>query len=122
MFDGDRTTRWQSGPQTDSTEMDLDLGDTKSVTGLQLMLGSFAADFPRAFSIEALGEGAQWKELYRGGTSGLAFVAALEAPRDMPLTFRFAPVRTRYLRLRLLSNDETYYWSVAELRVLGFGS
>ena len=25
----------------------------------------------------------------------------------------------RYLRLRLFANDETYYWSVAELKVLG---
>jgi hypothetical protein len=122
MFDGDRTTRWQSGPQTDSTEMDLDLGDTKSVTGLQLTLGPYAADFPRALSIEAQGAGAVWKDIYRGGTVGLALAGALEAPGDVPLTFRFAAVRTRYLRLRLLANDETYYWSVAELRVLGAGS
>jgi hypothetical protein len=122
MFDGDRTTRWQSGPQTDSTEMDLDLGDTKSVTGLQLTLGPYAADFPRALSIEAQGEGAVWTDIYRGGTVGLALAGALEAPGDVPLTFRFAAVRTRYLRLRLLANDETYYWSVAELRVLGAGS
>jgi hypothetical protein len=119
MFDGDRTTRWQSGPQSDQAGMDLDLGDTKSVTGLQLMLGPYVEDFPRALSIAALGEGAVWKEIYRGATAGLAFAGALEAPRDVPLTFRFAPVRTRSLRLRLLANDETYYWSVAELKVFG---
>ena len=119
MVDGDRTTRWQSGPQTDRTEVDLDLGDTRSVTGLQMMLGPFVEDFPRALSIEALREGAVWKEIYRGGTAGLAFVGAFEAPKDVPLTFSFEPVETRYLRLRLLANDETYYWSVAELKVLG---
>ena len=119
MVDGDRTTRWQSGPQTDRTEVDLDLGDTRSVTGLQMMLGPFVEDFPRALSIEVLREGAVWKEIYRGGTAGLAFVGAFEAPKDVPLTFSFEPVETRYLRLRLLANDETYYWSVAELKVLG---
>jgi hypothetical protein len=119
MLDGDRTTRWESGPQTDRTEMNIDLGDTKSVTAVQLMLGPFVEDFPRALSIEALGKGAVWQELYRGGTAGLAFVGALQSPKDVPLTFEFAPVQTRYLRLRLLANDEKYYWSVAELKVLG---
>jgi hypothetical protein len=119
MLDGDRTTRWQSGPQTDRVELNIDLGDTKSVTAVQLMLGPFVEDFPRALSIEALGKGAAWQELYRGGTAGLAFVGALQRPKDVPLTFEFAPVHARYLRLRLLANDEKYYWSVAELRVLG---
>ena len=119
MLDGDRTTRWQSGPQSDRTEMNIDLGDTRLVTAVQLMLGPFVDDFPRSLAIEALGEGAVWKELYRGGTAGLAFVGAFEAPKDVPLTIALAPVHTRYLRLRLLANDEKYYWSVAEIKILG---
>jgi hypothetical protein len=119
MVDGDPTTRWQSDPQTAGTQLDLDLGDTKSVTGIQLMLGPYVADFPRALSIEALDKSAVWQDIYRGGTATLAFVAAFEAPRDMPLTFRFAPVQTRYLRLRLEANDDIYCWSVAELKVFG---
>ena len=119
MFDDDRTTRWQSGPQTDRTVMDIDLGSERSVSAIQLLLGPFVEDFPRALSIEVLGPGALWQELYRGGTAGRAFVGAFEAPKDVPLTFEFAPVPARYFRLRLLANDDTYYWSVAELRVLG---
>ena len=69
--------------------------------------------------IEMLGPDAEWQELQRGGTAGRAFVGAFEAPKDVPLTFAFAPITTRYLRLRLLANDDTYYWSVAELKVLG---
>ncbi len=119
MLDGDRTTRWQSGPQSDRTVMDIDLGDTKSVSAIQLLLGPYVEDFPRALAIEVLGEGAVWKEIYRGGTAGRAFVGAFQAPQDVPLTFELGPVATRYIRLRLLKNDETYYWSVAELRILG---
>jgi len=30
-----------------------------------------------------------------------------------------ALTRARYIRMRLLSNDEIYYWSIAELKVYG---
>jgi hypothetical protein len=119
MIDGDRTTRWQSGPQSDRTVVDVDLGTERSVQAVQLLLGPFVEDFPRALSIEVLGEGAVWKQLYKGGAAGLAFVGAFVSPKDVPLTFEFPPVTARYLRLRTLTNDETYYWSVAELKVLG---
>jgi F5/8 type C domain len=119
MIDNDRTTRWQSGPQTDRTVMNIDLGTERSISGVQLLLGPFVEDFPRALSIEVLGSGAVWQQLYRGGAAGRAFVGAFEAPKDVPLTFEFAPVSARYVRLRLLANDDTYYWSVAELKVLG---
>jgi F5/8 type C domain len=119
MVDGDRATRWQSGPQSDHTVVDVDLGTERDVGGVQLLLGPFVEDFPRVFSIAALGKGAVWTELYRGGSAGRAFVGAFEAPRDVPMTFRFPTVTTRYLRLRTLANEETYYWSVAELKVLG---
>ena len=119
MIDGDRTTRWQSGPQSDRTVVDIDLGTERSVHGIQLLLGPFVEDFPRALSIEVLGEGAVWKDVYRGGTAGRVFVGAFQSPKDVPLTFAFPPVTARYIRLRTLANDETYYWSVAELKVLG---
>ena len=119
MLDGDRTTRWQSGPQSDRTTVDIDLGSERSVHAVQLLLGPFIEDFPRALSIEALGDGAVWRELYKGGSAGRAFVGAFEDPKDVPLTFEFPPVTARYLRLRTLANDETYYWSIAELKVVG---
>ena len=121
MLDGDRATRWQSGPQSDRTMVDIDLGTERSVQAVQLLLGPFIEDFPRVLSIEMLGEGAVWKELYKGGAAGRAFVGAFEDPKDVPLTFEFPPVTARYLRLRTLANDETYYWSIAELKILGSG-
>jgi hypothetical protein len=119
MVDGNRTTRWQSGPQSDRTVVDIDLGAERSVQKVQLLLGPFIEDFPRRLSIEALGPGAAWVPLYKGGSAGRAFIGAFESPREVPLTFDFPPVTTRYIRLRSLVNDETYYWSIAELKVMG---
>jgi hypothetical protein len=119
MMDGDRTTRWESGPQTDRTAVEIDLGALRTVSALELMLGPFVEDFPRALAIEASEDGKTWRELWRGSSAGLAFAGAFEAPRDVPLRYELPRTPARYLRLRLLANDETYYWSVAELKVLG---
>jgi hypothetical protein len=119
MFDGDRTTRWQSGPQSDRTIVDLDLGAVRTVTGVDLMLGRFVQDFARGLVIEVSEDGQSWREVWRGGSAGLAITAALESPLDVPLRYRFAPSPARIIRMRLTKNDETYYWSIAELAVVG---
>ena len=89
------------------------------MTAVELWLGPFVEDFPRALAIDASKDGTAWGELWRGGSAGRAFVGAFEAPSDVPLNYALPPTSARYLRLRLLANDETYYWSVAEMRVLG---
>jgi len=120
MMDGDRATRWQSGPQSDRTAIDIDLGVETDVSQIELLLGPYVEDFHRQLSIEMLGPGAVWKELYKGGTAGRTFVAAFESPKDVPLRFSFdPPAHTRFLRLRTLTNDETYYWSIAEIKIRG---
>ncbi len=119
MTDGDRTTRWESGPQSDRTAIEIDLGSVHSVSALELWLGPFVEDFPRGLSIETSEDGVAWSERWRGGSAGLAFAGAFDAPSDVPLRYALPPTTSRYLRLRLLSNDEHYYWSVAELKVLG---
>jgi hypothetical protein len=119
MTDQDRTTRWESGPQTDHTAVEIDLGGVRTVAGIELLLGPFVEDFPRGLIIEASEDGQSWREVWQGGSAGLAFVAAFEAPRDVPLRYRFAPTPARTLRMRLTKNDDVYYWSIAEVRVLG---
>jgi hypothetical protein len=119
MIDQDRTTRWESGPQSDRTAVEIDLGGVRTVAGVDLSLGPFVEDFPRGLIIEASSDGQTWREVWKGGSAGLAFVAAFEAPRDVPLRYRFGPTAARMLRLKLTKNDETYYWSIAEMRVVG---
>jgi hypothetical protein len=119
MVDNDRTTRWQSGPQLPDTTVELEFGSVRTVSGIDLQLGPFAEDFPRGLIIEATEDWRSWTEIWRGGSAGLAFVGAFERPLDVPLKYRFAPVQARGLRLKLTERDNTYYWSIAELRVLG---
>jgi hypothetical protein len=119
MIDQDRLTRWDSGPQTERAAIEIDLGVGRSVSGIDLMRGPFVDDFPRGLVIEASEDGRAWQELWRGGSGGLAFVGAFESPRDVPLKYRFPVTAARLLRMRLTDKDDTYYWSIAELRVLG---
>ena len=119
MTDRDLTTRWESGPQYDRTAVEIDLGAVRTVAGIDLMLGQFGEDFPRGLIIEASDDGQVWREVWKGGSAGLTFAGAFEAPRDLPLRYRFAPTTARLLRMKLTENDKTYYWSIAEMRVLG---
>ena len=119
MTDNDRTTRWESGPQTNRTAVEVDLGGVRTVAGIDLLLGPFVEDFPRGLIIEASSDGQAWAEVWKGHSAGLAFVAAFEHPRDVPLRYRFAPTPARLVRMKLTENDDTYYWSIAEIHVLG---
>jgi hypothetical protein len=98
----------------------IDLGEPpRVVNSLELQLGPFFEDFPRALAIEASSDAQSWHEVWRGPSAARAFVAAFETPREVPLRFEIGSTPARYLRLTLLSNDEIYYWSIAELKVLG---
>lgn len=119
MTDGDRTTRWESGPQNEHVVVEVDLGTIRSVTAIELKLGPFVEDFPRRLAIDVSEDGTSWREVWRGGSAGLAFVAASSDPSDVPLRYELGGARARRLRMRLLSTDETYYWSIAEMKVLG---
>ena len=119
MIDQDPTTRWESGPQLNRTAVEIDFGSVRTVAGIDLLLGQFVNDFPRGLIIEVSNDGQSWREVWKGGSVGLALAAAIESPRDMPLRYRFPPTPARLLRMRLTRNDDTYYWSIAELRVVG---
>jgi hypothetical protein len=120
MLDGDLTTRWESGPQSEGTAVVIDLGTDHSVDAVELKLGPFPEDFARELAIEASEDAKTWREVWRGGSARLAFDGGIKQPSEMPLRYELSPATTtRYLRLRLLSNDETYYWSIAELAVYG---
>jgi hypothetical protein len=119
MMDMNRATRWESGPQSDRTAVEVDLGAVREVAGVDLLLGPFVEDFPRGLVVEASEDGVSWRRVWQGSSAGLAFAGALEAPRDVPLRYRFDPTPARLLRMRLTRSDDTYYWSIAEIRVVG---
>ncbi len=119
LTDGDLVTRWHTGPQTPGSELLLDLGSVRQLHGVELQLGGYVADFPRALDIELSPDGATWTAAWSGPTAFVAYLAALEDPRLMPLRFAVAPAPARFVRLRQTAADPVYYWSVAELRLFG---
>jgi hypothetical protein len=120
MTDRNRVTRWHTGePQDPTNEMTIDLGETRQVSGVEQDIAGYIADFPRRLAIETSLDGTSWAPAWSGGTALLALSAALEQPLDIPLRFPFEPRPARYVRLRQTGTDDTYYWSIAELRVYG---
>jgi hypothetical protein len=118
-LDRDLTTRWTTGPQTADMMLEIDLGKIQEVGALELSLGDSPRDFPRSLRIDASDDGATWRQVWQGTSAGHAVMAAVVDPVAMPLVYDLRAVSTRYLRLSLLSADKIFYWSIAELRVLG---
>ena len=120
MTDGDRVSRWHTGgPQAPNTEITIDLGEVRRVTGVELDIAGYVADFPRTLTIETTSDGASWSTAWSGGTALVALSAALVQPLDVPLRFAFEPRAARAVRLRQSASEQIYYWSIAELRVYG---
>ncbi len=119
-LDGDPETRWRSeGPQRGGEELDVGLGETDVVCGVELALGPHYGDFPRELAVEGSLDANEWSSLWRGPTGVQAFRASLDNPRRMPLRVFFPPARARHLRLRQLGRDPEFPWTVGELVVLG---
>jgi hypothetical protein len=118
MIDGDRATRWQTGPQAPGHEVVIDLGAPHRIEVVELQLGSFRADFPRQLTIEVSGDGDGWNVVWTGPTAADALWAGIENPRTLPLRFPVG-ADARHLRLRQTATDPVFYWSIAELIVYG---
>jgi hypothetical protein len=120
MTDHDVVTRWHAGrAQRPDDSMTADLGAPYQVTGAEMLIAGYVTDFPRRLSIATSLDGQAWSQAWEGGTALIAFSAALEDPLNLPLPFSFDARTARYVRFTQTGSDPTYYWSVAELRILG---
>lgn len=117
VTDGDLRTRWECGPQEGDEEMTVDLGGLVAAGGVVHSLGPYTMDFPRRFAIETSPDGATWESAWSGTVIDAALAAALEDPRAVRLLLPFRPRAARYIRLRQVGRDRTFYWSVAELEI-----
>ena len=116
--DGDRMTRWDTGPQRRDNELVIDLGEPHRVGAVVLSLGPSSRDFPRLLTVEVSLDGEQWEETFRGPTAQQMLRASVRQPRDLPLDFALDGRTVRFIRLRQHQDEPVYFWSVAELRVL----
>lgn len=120
MVDRDIMTRWHCGrEQRPGDAFTADLGSPRGVNGAELLIAGFVVDFPRKLSIDTSIDGQTWSPAWNGATAVLALSTALEDPLNIPLPFQFEPRPARYVRFTQLGTEETYYWSVAEVRIIG---
>ena len=120
MIDGDIMTRWACGrEQRPGDTFTIDLGSERQVTGAELLIAGFVADFPRKLSIETSTDAGDWSVAWTGDAALPTMSAALEDPLNIPIPFSFDIRRARYVRFTQLGTEKTYYWSVAELRMFG---
>jgi hypothetical protein len=120
MVDGDIVSRWSTGrEQRGGDHFTVDLGRSHMVNGVQMLIAGFNTDFPRTLSIETSSDGTTWAPAWSGATGLVALSAALEDPLNVPMPFLFDPRQARHLRFTEGETDEKYYWSVAELRIVG---
>ncbi len=120
MIDHDLNTRWDCGrEQRPGDSFTVDLGSIRYVGGAELAVGGFSADFPRQLVIETSGDGGVWATAWNGNAPVIALSAALEDPLRMVMPFQFERRPARYVRFTQLGTEDIYYWSVAELRIVG---
>ena len=121
VLDGSLQTRWTSGrPQSPDLSFELDLGKIRTISELVLDLGSSRLDYPRILTILVSPDGRDWQEvptrivpdLYWAGTR----IFQMRADR---LVYRFDPAVCRYLKLRQMGSDRTYFWSIHEINLYG---
>jgi hypothetical protein len=116
MTDGNLETRWDTGPQSGREQVIVDLGEARALTAIVLSLGPFSNDFPRDLQVQVSTDGRDWAETWRGPVTTRTFVAAVRDPKRVPIVISLNQ-SARYIRLRQLGVEPTYYWSIAELSV-----
>ena len=115
-LDGDRTTRWHTGPQRPGDFFQLDLGGPRTIEGVSLGLGPYTADYPRGYRVETSLDGQRWCEIARREDAELPLRALLR-PKEVGVEIGFPPARCRYLRITNLGRHRDLWWSIAEIDV-----
>ncbi len=120
-IDGDLRTRWGTGgPQAAGDWYQIDLGEERVLSGVELDAGEFRRDFPRGYRVLLSSDGARWKEVFRlsaypghFGWKGGKPTYALDGGTFAP----FPPSEGRYVRVELTRSADRYDWSIAEVAV-----
>jgi hypothetical protein len=120
MTDEDLVTRWHTGrAQRAGDAVTIDLGQPHQVSGAEMLIGGYAADFPLQLTIETSLDGQRWAPAWSGGTALLTVAAALEDPRAVRLPFAFEPHQARLIRFTQTGPEGAHDWSIAGLRIMG---
>lgn len=119
VLDGDVDTRWNAPTQAGSETVTIDLGHAVHVQAIELCLGRYASQYPRALTVDASADGTLWNPVFSGGTALETYDAAVRDPRAVPITLPVNRDDLRFLRLRQTAHAPAATWTIVELRVIG---
>ena len=117
MTDGDLRTRWICGVQSPDQMLIADLGTAAQVGMIVHALGAAGGEFPRHLVIDTSEDGSTWIPAWDGSPAVAVLHAATAKPLEIRAVIEFTPRTARYVRLRQLSREGTYAWSLAELEI-----
>jgi hypothetical protein len=112
-LDRDPLTQWMCGPGLDEQRLTIDLGRVQQAGAVRHEAG----DFPRQLIVETSVDGVTWMPAWSGNALAAAITAAMRDPKAIQIWFPFEPRPARYLRLVHPGDEQSYYWSLAELEV-----
>lgn len=117
VLDDDIDTRWHAAKQEGAETISLDLGAVHHVGAVAMCLGAYPSQYPRALTAEVSEDGRSWSPAASGNTVLATYDAALQSPREVPVTIPIDRDGVRFIRLRQTAADP-HGWSIVELRVL----
>jgi hypothetical protein len=118
ILDGDLDTRWHTPSQSGGEWIVADLGREQPVKAMVLCLGAYPGQYPRGLTVEVSPDGVTWSPVYTGGTALETYDAALQSPREVPVTVSVHREHVRFLRLRQTASEPRYGWTIVELRII----
>jgi hypothetical protein len=100
-LDGRPETRWSSRSlQEPGMWFELDLHETRTVSGLALDTTSSPADYPRGYVVRLSTDGEGWVEVAR------------QAQNNRALEVSFSPQAARYIRIEQTGRASDWWWSI----------
>lgn len=118
LRDGDLRTAWTSaGPQAGGESVVVDLGEVRSIVGVQLSLGPYAFAYPRHLTVATSTDGVTWRDVWGGRPASAVLGAALDVPAAVPLPIAVSATAARYVRMTA-GAAAPHPWAIAELTVL----
>jgi hypothetical protein len=120
VTDGDDDTFWitEKGQEAGDV-LTIDLGRAAQACSIRLSLGWHVVLFPRRMSVSTSEDGESWATSFDGKLGGAAIAAAVAQPRAAVLELPLSSQPTRFIRLRIETDQPKIPWIVTELEVLG---
>ena len=116
LNDGDRKTVWEA-PMRGGQWIEIDLGQVRTIRGVELDLGGHARSYPRGYRIEVSPDGTDWT-IAGKDSSFRPPITDFVVPGNMVARLEISPMQGRWIRIFQTSSSSRYAWRVAELGVL----